>query len=180
MRVDLKRVQKGLGTTSLYVTHDQLEAMTLGDRIAVMKDGVLQQVGLPKEIYDHPANQFVAGFIGSPAMNFIPVNVRGRLAKAKTIELELPCPSGVDRAVLGIRPEALSLHPQPGLPASEIKVDMAERIGGDQLVYGTAGDDAIVARIESNLKVSRGDRMRLGVDARLVHLFDVRNGQAYM
>ena len=180
MRVDLKRVQKGLGTTSLYVTHDQVEAMTLGDRIAVMRDGVLQQVGRPKEIYDHPGNQFVAGFIGTPAMNFIPVTVRGRLAKAKAIELELPCPSAVDRAVLGIRPEALSLHPQPSLPTIEIKVDMAERIGGDQLVYGTAGDDAIVARIESNLNVSRGDRMRLGVDMRLVHLFDVRDGQAYM
>ena len=81
--------------------------------------------------------------------------------------------------MLGIRPEALSLHLQPSLPTIEIKVDMAERIGGDQLVYGTAGDDAIVARIESNVKVSCGDRIRLGVDVRLVHLFDVRDGQAY-
>jgi multiple sugar transport system ATP-binding protein len=180
LRVDLKRVQKGLGTTSLYVTHDQVEAMTMGDRIAVMKDGVLQQVGPPMEVYDHPANIFVAGFIGTPAMNFLPVTVSGRLAKTRAIEIELPYPAAVDRAVLGIRPEALTEHPSPSLPTIDVKVDMAERLGRDQFVYGTAGDDGIVARIDSNLKVSRGDRMRLGVDLRLVHLFDVNSGQAFM
>src|SRR5438874_9367149 len=156
LRVDLKRVQKGLGTTSLYVTHDQVEAMTMGDRIAVMKDGVLQQVGRPQEVYDHPANMFVAGFIGSPAMNFIPVTVNGRLAKGTAIEIELPCPSAVDRAVLGIRPEALSEPPSPRLPTIDLKVNMAERVGRDQFIYGSAGGDEIVARIDSNLKLSRG------------------------
>jgi ABC-type sugar transport system ATPase subunit len=178
MRVDLKRVQKGLGTTSLYVTHDQVEAMTMGDRIAVMRDGVLQQLGPPRDVYDHPANLFVAGFIGTPAMNFIPVTFSGRLAKASALEIELPHPSAVDRAVLGIRPEALSIHPPPSVPTIDMKVEMAERLGRDQFVYGTAGGDGIVARVDSSLKVNRGDRMRLGIDVRLVHLFDVHSGRA--
>ncbi len=180
LRVDLKRVQKGLGTTSLLVTHDQVEAMSMGDRIAVMKDGVLHQLAAPRDIYDRPANLFVAGFIGAPPMNFIPVTVNGRFAKGSTIELELPYSAAVDHAVLGIRPEALNEDPSPNIPAVEIQIDSAERIGRDQFVYGTAGSDGIVARIDANLKVCRGDRMRLGIDVRQVHLFDVHSGEAFM
>src|SRR5207237_10443074 len=107
-RGDLKRVQRGLRATFLDVTDDQVEAMTMGDRMAVMPDGELQQVAPPLEIYDHPANLFVAGFVGTPAMNFIPVAVNGRKAKAAALEIELPRPAAVDRAVLGIRAEARS------------------------------------------------------------------------
>ena len=178
LRVDLKRIQKGLGTTSIYVTHDQVEAMTMGDRIAVMKDGVLQQVAPPGEIYDHPANVFVAGFIGAPAMNLIPVTVSGRLVKGSAIEVEFPRACGVDRAVLGIRPEALSESPSPRVPSLEMKIDLAERVGRDQFIYGTAGDDGIVARIDAGIQVSRGDRIRLGFDVRDIHLFDAHSGQA--
>jgi len=179
-RVDLKRVQRGLGATFLYVTHDQVEAMTMGDRMAVMKDGELQQVAPPLEIYDHPANLFVAGFVGTPAMNFIPVTVNGRKVKAAAIEIELQRPAAVDRAVLGIRPEALSVRMSPSIPTIDMKVDMAETLGRDQLIYGTVGGDGIVARIDSHLKVTRGDRMRLSIDVGLVHLFDVDTGQAFM
>jgi len=179
-RVDLKRVQRGLGATFLYVTHDQVEAMTMGDRLAVMKDGELQQVAPPLEIYDHPANLFVAGFVGTPAMNFIPVTVNGRKVKAAAIEIELQRPAAVDRAVLGIRPEALSVRMSPSIPTIDMKVDMAETLGRDQLIYGTVGGDGIVARIDSHLKVTRGDRMRLSIDVGLVHLFDVDTGQAFM
>jgi len=178
LRVDLKRIQKALGTTSIYVTHDQVEAMTMGDRIAVMKDGVLQQVAPPAEVYDHPANVFVAGFIGAPAMNLIPVMVSGRHLKGSAIEVEVPRACGVDRAVLGIRPEALSETPSPGVPSLEMKIDLAERIGRDQFIYGTAGADGIVARIDAGLKLSRGDRIRLGFDAKDIHLFDAHSGQA--
>ena len=179
-RVDLKRVQRGLGATFLYVTHDQVEAMTMGDRLAVMKDGELQQVAPPLEIYDHPANLFVAGFVGTPAMNFIPVTVNGRKVKAAAIEIELQRPAAVDRAVLGIRPEALSVRMSPSIPTIDMKVDMAETLGRDQLIYGTVGGDGIVARIDTHLKVTRGDRMRLSIDVGLVHLFDVDTGQAFM
>jgi len=180
LRVDLKRVQKGLGITSIYVTHDQVEAMTMGDRIAVMKDGVLQQVAPPKEVYDHPTNVFVAGFIGAPAMNLIPVTISGRFLKGSAVEVELPYSSRVDRAVLGIRPEALSESPAPRAPTLEMKIDVAERIGSDQFVYGMAGGDGIVARVDSSLRVRRGERIRLGIDVRHIHLFDVHSGQAVM
>ena len=177
-RVDLKRVQKMLGATFVYVTHDQVEAMTMADRIAVLKDGVLQQVGDPLEVYDHPANLFVAGFIGSPSMNFIPVTIDGQMARALALEIVLPAPANVARAVLGIRPEALSERAAPGAPAIDLKVESTELIGRDQFVYGMAGDEALVARFDANTKFNRGERMRLGIDTRQVHVFDPATGQA--
>jgi multiple sugar transport system ATP-binding protein len=180
MRVELRKIHRKLRATFIYVTHDQVEAMTLGDRIAVMKDGVLQQVAPPTDIYDHPINLFVAGFIGTPAMNFIPVTVSGRKAKGSAIEIELPYPSRVDRAVLGIRPEAMTDRLDPRMPTIDMKVEMAESVGQHQLIYGVAGDDGIVARIDSRAHVNRGDRMRLGLDIRSIHLFDAQTGQAFM
>src|SRR3979411_1878606 len=96
-RIELQKLHKDLGTTFIYVTHDQVEAMTMGDRIAVLKDGLLQQVAPPREIYDHPANMYVAGFIGSPKMNFVPVTVSGTTAKAAGFEVELPKAPGVEK-----------------------------------------------------------------------------------
>jgi multiple sugar transport system ATP-binding protein len=180
MRVELRKIHRKLRATFIYVTHDQVEAMTLGDRIAVMKDGVLQQVAPPTDIYDHPINLFVAGFIGTPAMNFIPVTVSGRKAKGSAIEIELPYPSRVDRAVLGIRPEAMTDRLDPRMPTIEMKVEMAESVGQHQLIYGVAGDDGIVARIDAHARVNRGDHMRLGLDIRSIHLFDAQTGQAFM
>jgi multiple sugar transport system ATP-binding protein len=178
MRMELLQLHRKLHRTFIYVTHDQREAMTLGDRVAVMKDGVLQQVAPPSEIYDHPANVFVAGFFGSPAMNFIPVTIRGRKVTGSAIELELPQPCRLERGVLGIRPEALSLQVEPDEPTIDLKVDLAESIGQHQLVYGEAGDDGLVARLDAGLKVHRGDRMRLRVDPRRIHVFDMDGGQA--
>src|ERR1700745_2022157 len=97
-RIELQKQHRALHATFIYVTHDQVEAMTMGDRIAVMRDGVLQQVAPPREIYDHPANMYVAGFIGSPTMNFIPVTVQGTTAKAPGISVELPSAPGVEKA----------------------------------------------------------------------------------
>ncbi len=179
-RVELQKLHRKLRATFLYVTHDQVEAMTMGDRIAVMNEGVLEQVGPPLELYDHPINLFVAGFIGTPAMNLIPVTVNGKTARASTIEIELSSALGVERAVLGIRPEALTAQPSSSSPTIDIRVDLSERIGRDQFVYGTTGEERIVARVESALKVGRGDRMRLGIDSRALHLFDARTGQAVM
>src|SRR6266581_2161055 len=122
MRGELRKIHQVLRATFLYVTHDQLEAMTMGDRIAVMKDGVLQQVGPPRHVYDHPANIFVAGFIGTPAMSFIPVAVAGRIATGSALEIELPWAPGVDEGVLGIRAEALHENAAPGEPTLELDV----------------------------------------------------------
>jgi multiple sugar transport system ATP-binding protein len=175
-RIELQKQHRALHATFIYVTHDQVEAMTMGDRIAVMKDGILQQVAPPRQIYDYPANMFVAGFIGSPTMNFVPVIVQGKTAKATGFELELPTAPGVEKGVLGIRPEALTEHSRDGHSGLELKVDVTEVLGPDQYLYGTVGGDAITARVDPNLSVSPGDRVRLGVDMRRLHLFDPITG----
>jgi multiple sugar transport system ATP-binding protein len=179
-RIELQKQHRALHATFIYVTHDQVEAMTMGDRIAVMKDGVLQQVAPPREIYDNPANMYVAGFIGSPTMNFIPVTVQGTTAKASGFDIELPTPPGVEKGVLGIRPEALTEHPRDGHSGLDLKVEVTEVLGADQFVYGTVGGDAITARVDPNLKVTPGDRIRLGVDMRRLHLFDGPTGRAIL
>ncbi len=179
-RIELQKQHRALHATFIYVTHDQVEAMTMGDRIAAMKDGVLQQVAPPREIYDNPANMYVAGFIGSPTMNFIPVTVQGTTAKASGFDIELPTAPGVERGVLGIRPEALTEHPRDGHSGMDLKVEVTEVLGADQFVYGTVGGDAITARVDPNLKVSPGDRVRLGIDMRRLHLFDGPTGKAIL
>jgi multiple sugar transport system ATP-binding protein len=174
-RIELQKLHKRLGTTFIYVTHDQVEAMTMGDRIALMRDGVLQQVATPDELYDHPANMYVAGFIGSPTMNFIPATVDGTRAKASGFELDLPKPLGQRQVVLGIRPEALV---QEGLEGTgdgaslDMKVEVVERLGSDQFVYGQVGGDAVTARVDPKLKITTGDAVRLRVDPGAVHVFD--------
>src|SRR6266436_486712 len=110
MRVELRKIHRALGATFLYVTHDQVEAMALGDRIAIMKDGVVQQVAPPRVVYEHPTNMFVAGFIGTPAMNLIPVAISGRNAKGSALQIELSREPHLTAGVLGIRPEALHEH----------------------------------------------------------------------
>src|SRR5713226_705021 len=179
-RIELQKQHRALHATFIYVTHDQVEAMTMGDRIAVMKDGILQQVAPPREIYDNPANMYVAGFIGSPTMNFIPVTVQGTTARATGFEIELPTAPGVEKGVLGIRPEALTEHPRDGHSGLDLKVEVSEVLGADQFVYGVVGGDAITARVDPNLNVSPGDRVRLGVDMRRLHLFDGPTGRAIL
>ena len=179
-RIELQKQHRALHATFIYVTHDQVEAMTMGDRIAVMKDGILQQVAPPREIYDNPANMYVAGFIGSPTMNFIPVTVQGTTARATGFEIELPTAPGVEKGVLGIRPEALTEHRRDGHSGLDLKVEVSEVLGADQFVYGVVGGDAITARVDPNLNVSPGDRVRLGVDMRRLHLFDGPTGRAIL
>src|SRR6266699_1405951 len=179
-RIELQKQHRALHATFIYVTHDQVEAMTMGDRIAVMKDGILQQVAPPREIYDQPANMYVAGFIGSPTMNFIPVTVQGKTAKASGFDIELPTAPGVEKGVLGIRPEALTEHPTDGHSGMDLKVEVSEVLGADQFLYGVVGADTITARVDPNLKVSPGDRVRLGIDMRRLHLFDGPTGTAIL
>jgi ABC-type sugar transport system ATPase subunit len=136
MRAELKRLQSRLQITTVYVTHDQVEAMTLGDRIAVLSEGVLQQVGLPQDVYDRPANVFVAGFIGSPPMNLLKGKAIGGRIVAGDLELDGRVADG--DVLLGIRPEALRPvgedHPGPGL---EVRVDVVEPLGDEVLVHGS-------------------------------------------
>src|SRR6059058_39492 len=123
-RIELQKLHRDLETTFIYVTHDQVEAMTMGDRIALMYDGILQQVGTPGDIYDHPANLFVAGFIGSPTMNFVPVITSDGTARAGSFEVRLPKPVGETKGVLGFRPETLTDRVTDEDSALQMKVDV--------------------------------------------------------
>src|SRR5205085_627721 len=171
-RINLQKLHHELAATFVYVTHDQVEAMTMGDRIAVMRDGVLQQVASPRDIYSRPANRYVAGFIGSPKMNFVPVTIQGRAARASGFELELPRAPGIERATLGVRPEDLSERARDGLPQIELRVEVLEVLGSDQYLYGKVGGDDMVARVDPQFRVAVGDRARLTVDPQRLHLFD--------
>jgi multiple sugar transport system ATP-binding protein len=174
-RTNLQRLQQDLRGTFVYVTHDQVEAMTMGDRIAVLKDGVLQQCAPPREVYDRPANMYVAGFIGSPRMNFIPVTIEGRKAHASGFSIELPQPVALARGILGIRPEDFASDGRSDFPQIELKVEVVEVLGSDQFLYGKVGKDDVTVRLEPDIEVVPGDLVRLGVNSRRVHVFDPHN-----
>jgi multiple sugar transport system ATP-binding protein len=179
-RVELQKLHRDLQTTFIYVTHDQVEAMTMGDRIAIMNAGILQQVGTPGEIYDHPANLFVAGFIGTPTMNFVPATVTNGSAKASGFELKLPKPVAAQKGTLGFRPEAVTDRVVDGAPSFEMKVDVVERLGSDQFLYGMVGGDQVTARVDPRMTVGPGDRVKLGLDTRSLHFFDAESEQALL
>ena len=179
-RVELQKLHRDLGTTFVYVTHDQVEAMTMGDRIALMYNGVLQQVGSPGDIYDHPANLFVAGFIGTPTMNFVPVTISNGTAKASGFELKLPKALGVEKGILGFRPETLTDRAGDGAPPIDMNVEVVERLGSDQFLYGTVGAETVTARVDPRMKVEPGDRARLGLDMRGLHVFNAETEEALL
>ncbi len=188
-RANIARLHQRLGTTTVYVTHDQVEAMTMGDRIAVMRDGILQQVGTPQELYDHPANVFVAGFIGSPAMNFATATVSdGTLTVGG---MKLGASGGVsdmirDRAagstvLLGFRPEHLDLV-DTGAASLKIpaKVDVVEYLGNEELIHAVVESHEIVALVPSERRVQEGQTIDLTVPAEKLHVFDPESEKALM
>ena len=169
-RNEIAALQRRLGTTTLYVTHDQVEAMTMGDRVAVLDDGVLQQCAPPRELYRNPANVFVAGFIGSPAMNLftLPV-VEGSVHLAG---LGIPVPPAISEpdVVVGVRPEHLEVGGPSGM---EFDVDMVEELGADAYLYGriTGTDAPVVARADGADPPRRGSRVRLYPLPEHIHFF---------
>jgi len=179
MRADIAELQARLGVTTVYVTHDQSEAMTLGHRVAVLHEGRLQQCAAPRELYDRPANTFVAAFIGSPAMNLctVPLGANGAVSFAGA---SIPLPSDAPRTrssiVLGLRPESLELSAD-GLPA---RVEVVEEVGADSYVFCTAavGGDTqkLVARVQSRSAPERGQRVALRPRPEEAHLFDPDSG----
>ncbi len=164
MRADIAALQADFGITTVYVTHDQAEAMTLGHRVAVLHDGRLQQCGPPRALYEHPVNLFVAGFIGSPAMNLCPVDVKNGKASFGGVELPVPT-NGRARLVVGVRPEALEVAGE-GIPA---RVEVVEDVGADVFVF--------VARTEVRNAPKQGERVSLRPRAEEAHLFDPENGE---
>jgi multiple sugar transport system ATP-binding protein len=179
-RIELQKLHRDLETTFIYVTHDQVEAMTMGDRIAIMNAGILQQVGTPGEIYDHPANLFVAGFIGSPTMNFVPVTWSDGTATASGFEVKLPKAMAPGKGTLGFRPETATDRITDPAQTLDMKIDVVERLGSDQFLYGQVGGDTVTARIDPKLKVEPGDNIKLGLDTRTLHLFDAETELALL
>ncbi len=181
MRVELKRLHERLETTAIYVTHDQVEAMTLGDRVVVMKDGRVQQVGEPLELYGRPANRFVAGFIGSPAMNFVEVAISGAgdalWAEAAGLRIRVPQEfssriQAGKRLTLGVRPEALRLANGSDEYDFETAVDVVEPLGNEILLNFRAGGVPMVARVDPAVRVKAHDNIRFSLDPQRLHFFD--------
>jgi multiple sugar transport system ATP-binding protein len=181
-RAEIARLHQRLGTTMIYVTHDQIEAMTMGDRIAVMRDGILQQVGTPQELYDHPVNVFVAGFIGSPSMNFATTKSEGKDLMFGGHKLELAGeqaraadsrPDGAS-VLIGFRPEHIEIANGQETSAVRIPatVDVVEYLGNDELIHAQSEGNEIVALLPSDKKVAVGDRIDFAVPMEKLHIFD--------
>ena len=185
MRVEIARLHRELGVTMVYVTHDQVEAMTLADRIVVLRGGVVEQIGSPQDLYDRPANTFVAGFIGSPKMNFL----RGRVAAATTDAIEVAHPSlatplRVARAgraadtlapgaelVIGLRPEHLALD--GGSARIDLTADLSESLGGSTLIYGqTRAGETMTLQAPGRRMLRKGEAVSVGFDPAQAYLFD--------
>jgi multiple sugar transport system ATP-binding protein len=178
MRADIAALQADFGITTVYVTHDQAEAMTLGHRVAVLRDGRLQQCGPPRELYERPVNVFVAGFIGSPAMNLCPVPLGSNgSVSLGGVDVRVPAQVDGDRLVVGLRPESLELAPD-GIPA---RVEVVEDIGADAFVFCAAevgGESArLVARTEARKAPQQGEQVALRPRADEAHLFDPGSGE---
>jgi multiple sugar transport system ATP-binding protein len=187
-RAELIKLHERVQTTTIYVTHDQVEAMTMGDRIAVMSLGVLQQLDTPQNLYDRPANKFVAGFIGSPAMNFIESTIQqqdGNLyAVTPGFRMRVPAPkaSAVQQYIgqnvtLGVRPEHLLERSQLNGAAPEdsiitATVDVIELLGNEIFVYLTSGGQVFTARMDPDLNIHRGQQIQVAAPMERLHFFD--------
>ena len=180
MRVELSQLHRNLSATMIYVTHDQVEAMTMADRIVVLNAGRVEQFGTPMELYHHPATRFVATFIGQPNMNLVPATVKGSSAEGLTVELTggqvLTVPvetMGVlpgAKVEVGIRPENVTLD-KAGI---RVRVNVLERLGGVSIAYGRLGDARFCASLPGDAAVSEGGEMTLSVNPRDVHVFDAQ------
>ncbi|RUU71380.1 TOBE domain-containing protein, partial [Mesorhizobium sp. M2C.T.Ca.TU.009.01.2.1] len=180
MRAEIKALHQQLKTTSVYVTHDQVEAMTMADRIVVMHDGYVQQVGRPLELYDRPANTFVAGFIGSPGMNFLPAKVAkaGKVDAVLADGQKLRLPDGLplsdgDDLTIGLRPEHIKLVDDGALKAD---VEVVEPLGLSTQFYVRLANQQICVFVMGRSDVRPGDTIRLAADPAALHLFDPKSG----
>jgi multiple sugar transport system ATP-binding protein len=190
MRLEIKRLRTRVPTTSVFVTHDQVEAMTLGDRVVVMKDGCIQQCGSPLQVYGQPANKFVAGFIGAPSMNFIDVTIREHegdlFAESAFIRARVPAArrqallAWKDRAaILGIRPEHVTVGASDQDSMGSAVVEVIEQLGSEIVLEARTGDGTMtVARVDPQASLATGDTIRLSAQADQLHFFDPESEKA--
>ena len=187
-RTQIASLQRSLGVTTVYVTHDQTEALTMGDRIAVLKDGVLQQVGTPRDMYEHPANEFVAGFIGSPAMNLGRFTVQGDVAKAT---LDAMTPEDGGKIVIGFRPESLDVVSETDEHSIPVRLSFVEELGSDAYIYGElvgaessdeklgSGEDSsqVIVRVPPRTAPQPGDTIHVRIRPGQAHIFSASTGK---
>ena len=195
-RAEISRLHRRLQTTTIYVTHDQTEAMTMGDRIAVMRDGILQQLDTPQNLYDHPANMFVAGFIGSPAMNFFPVTAEAggegvflqgdgfRLRVPKQYEAAISAQARSGQIMMGLRPEdiadaALVNNPDPG-NVVKVMVDVVEPLGSEVYLACVVGQTQFTARVDPRSQAKAGEPTDLYFKAEKMHIFNPATQEALL
>lgn len=186
MRAEIQKLHHRLQTTTIYVTHDQTEAMTMATRLVVMKDGIIQQVGEPKEVYDYPNNVFVGGFIGSPAMNFFKGKIEGNHFVTGDVKLEVPegkltalRDQGYDKSdiILGVRPE--DIHDEPAAVEGaqgttlDVEVSVAEMMGSEIIIYAQLDEQDFVARVDSRYNITAGETVNLAFNLNKAHFFDV-------
>ena len=189
MRAEISKLQKDLQTTTVYVTHDQIEAMTMGSRIAIMQAGNLQQVGTPLEVYEKPANLFVAGFIGTPPMNIVPAALTDGGESITASSFKLPVPPSLRAAtrgrdglevVLGIRPENIRESARGDLGSTAkvtARVDFVEPLGHEVIVHGRVGNEMLVAKVDPHRAPEMGTDMALELELDSIHLFDASTEQ---
>ncbi len=184
MRAEISKLQQRLDTTTIYVTHDQVEAMTMGHRVAVLKDGKLMQVGTPLELYERPSNLFVAGFLGTPPMNFVRASVTADGASLAAATFTLPVPAALrgetkelvgKPVVVGLRPENLV---EPGARARgetatlRVEVEVVEPLGHEVIIHGRIGEDLLVAKVDPHRAPRLGETIELLAELDAMHLFD--------
>ena len=175
MRLEIKKLQQKVGVTSIFVTHDQVEAMTLADRLAVINNGIIEQLGTPIEIYNNPESLFVAGFIGSPQMNFLDANLNNKTLSAENFEIKNIDSDYNGEVTLGIRPEHL-IESENGL--INLKVELVEQLGSDNLVYGQIKNIKDFSyRSPGNQTIKRGDTLSLNIEENKYYIFDKSTGK---
>ncbi len=175
MRLEIKKLQQKVGVTSIFVTHDQVEAMTLADRLAVINNGIIEQLGTPIEIYDNPKSLFVAGFIGSPQMNFLNGNLKNKTLSAEGFEIKDVNTDFEGEVTLGIRPEHL-VQSESGL--INLTVDLVEQLGSDNIVYGQLKNKKdFCYRCPGNQTVEKGSNLRVNMENNKYYIFDKSTGK---
>ncbi len=188
LRVEIKKLHQQLGSTMIYVTHDQIEAMTLADRIAVMNKGIIQQFAPPRQVYTRPANRFVAGFVGSPSMNFIKATVTGAAGRDAKISdgrsLSLKGYEGSDRLVsgkqieIGVRPEQWIVGDRPGSGQTlDAQVTVVENTGAESLIWARVGDETVSVKVADDAGYHEGQKLRLSFSPASVSIFDTSSGE---
>ena len=176
MRLEIKKLQRKVGVTSIFVTHDQVEAMTLADRLAVINNGIIEQLGTPIEIYNNPTSVFVAGFIGSPQMNFIEGELKNKKLKTQAFEIAGIKSDFNGKVILGIRPEHL-VQAYNGL--IKLNVDLVEKLGSDNLIYGEikGKKDLLCYRTPGNEKINSGSKLALNIQENKLYIFNKKTGK---